>query len=231
MIYLWINILTILFPLLLSFDKKVAFYSKWKYLFPAILVVGVFFIVWDVIFTANGVWSFNEKYLVGIYFFGLPLEEILFFLTVPYASVFIYECVVCYFPDLNEKLQKISQITTWFLMGFILISAIFYIDRIYTFTTLTFLFLTFSIAYFRVGANNLGHFYTAYIIHLIPFLLVNGILTAIPIVLYNDMENVGIRIYTIPIEDTAYSMLLLLLNILIFEFLRNYKQLKTSINL
>lgn len=231
MIYLWINILTILFPLLLSFDKKVAFYTKWKFLFPAILLVGLFFIVWDVIFTAHGVWSFNQEYLIGISFWGLPLEEILFFLTVPYASLFIYECVVCYFPDLNKKLEKFSHYTTWFLMGFLLIMAFINIDRIYTFTTLMFLFLTFIIVLIRFGTQNLGHFYVAYLIHLVPFLLVNGILTALPIVLYNDSENLGIRIYTIPAEDTMYSMLLLLMNILIFETLRNYKQLKTSLNL
>jgi lycopene cyclase domain-containing protein len=173
----------------------------------------------------------TKNTLLGITFWGLPLEEILFFLTVPYASVFIYECVVCYFPDLNKKLEKISQYTTWFLMGFLLIMAFINIDRIYTFTALMFLFLTFIIVFLRFEKNNLGHFYVAYLIHLVPFLIVNGILTAIPIVLYNDTENLGIRIYTIPIEDTAYSMLLLLLNILIFETLRNYKQPKTSLNL
>ena len=53
-------------PLLLSFDKKVAFYKKWKWLFPAMLIPAFIYIVWDIYFTAKGVWSFNEKYITGI---------------------------------------------------------------------------------------------------------------------------------------------------------------------
>jgi lycopene cyclase domain-containing protein len=67
----------------------------------------------------------------------------------------------------------------------------------------------------------LADFWRAYLVHLIPFFLVNGVLTALPVVLYNNDENLAIRIYTIPIEDSIYSMLLLLMNISIMETLRS----------
>jgi lycopene cyclase domain-containing protein len=70
---------------------------------------------------------------------------------------------------------------------------------------------------------NPAFFIVAYAIILIPFLLVNGFLTAIPVVLYNNAENLGIRIYTIPLEDVFYGMLLVLINITIYEKLRNRK--------
>jgi lycopene cyclase domain-containing protein len=60
-------------------------------------------------------------------------------------------------------------------------------------------------------------FLISYAICLIPFLIVNGFLTAIPVVIYNDAENLGIRIYTIPFEDSFYGMLLVMMNIVIFE--------------
>jgi lycopene cyclase domain-containing protein len=83
--------------------------------------------------------------------------------------------------------------------------------------TLTALFL--AIHWFKFKNKFLGRFYVTYVIHLIPFFLVNGILTYLPIVRYNDAENLGIRIFTIPIEDSIYSMLLLLMNISIYEYL------------
>jgi len=63
-------------------------------------------------------------------------------------------------------------------------------------------------------------FLVSYAICLIPFLVVNGFLTAIPVVLYNDAENLGRRIYTIPFEDCFYGMLLVLMNVVLFEKLR-----------
>lgn len=65
-------------------------------------------------------------------------------------------------------------------------------------------------------------FLVSYAIILVPFLLVNGFLTAIPVVLYNDAENLGVRIYSIPFEDMFYGMLLVMMSVAIFEKLRSY---------
>ncbi len=71
----------------------------------------------------------------------------------------------------------------------------------------------------------MGRFYFAYAIILIPFLLVNGVLTGSfieeQVVWYNDDANLGIRMGTIPVEDTFYGMLLILLNISILEWLQD----------
>ena len=48
-LYLLINILTIAIPLVLSFDRKVHFFSCWKFLIPAIIITMIFFTIWDII--------------------------------------------------------------------------------------------------------------------------------------------------------------------------------------
>ena len=85
------------FPLALSFDKKVAFYKKWEAVLVAMILVGIPFLIHDYFFTEHGIWGFEPEYLSGIYIVNLPLEEVLFFLVVPYACVFCHECIKCYF--------------------------------------------------------------------------------------------------------------------------------------
>ena len=213
--YLMLNVLSIAFPLLLSFDKKVAFYKSWAGLFKGILITGLFFVVWDVAFTYFGVWSFNPTYLLGIWVGNLPLEEVLFFVCVPYASVFIYRCYEAYFtwkPGVHFSL-RLTQVLG---LGLLLL-AIFSYGKAYTFYNALFggLFLVYH--GFIKKTQWMGTFWMAYLIHLIPFLLVNGVLTALPVVVYNDAENLGMRLGTIPIEDTVYALTLLLGPITVME--------------
>lgn len=223
-LYLYLNIFTILFPFLLSFDRKVAFYKDWGALFPAILANGVFFIVWDALFTEAGIWGFNEEYLTGIYFFNLPLEEVLFFLTVPYACVFIYDVLNAYIT--KDLLQPYAKTIAVGLMLVLPLIAVFHMSQVYT--SITFMLLTLlHLVHLRFfGTRYLGRFYLAYLVHLVPFLLVNGVLTYMPIVWYNDTYNLGLRIVSIPVEDTLYSMLMLLLTISVYEGIRRRKSVK-----
>lgn len=75
----------------------------------------------------------------------------------------------------------------------------------------------------------MGYFWMAYFIHLIPFLIVNGVLTATPVVLYNPNEITGFRIYTIPIEDTVYALTCLLLPITVMEYYLEKRKMKMMI--
>ncbi len=216
--YLLINFFTILFPVLLSFDKKVAFYKKWKYIVPGLVLTGALYLIWDSIFTAKNVWSFNDDYILGIKLFGLPLEEMLFFVTVPFACIFIYECLIAYFKlEINPKLVRIITV---FLLLLSFILALLFASRLYS--IINFLTLGFVLLYTltRPVALNMGKFYVAYAVSLLPFYIVNGILTSIPIVSYNDAQNMGFRVGTIPFEDHFYSMSLILLNLLFFEYFR-----------
>jgi lycopene cyclase domain-containing protein len=221
--YFLVHLFAIAGPLALSFDKRVAFYTKWRYLFPAMILPAIFFLVWDSYFTSINVWWFSEEHTMGWNFYGLPVEEILFFFTVPYCCLFIYECIRCYFPLLKESRQAEN-----FLMGLgfvLLVLGIYHVDLYYTGYTFLLLALFIGLIYIFRRKPLYRHFdairfLVAFAIILIPFLLVNGVLTAIPVVMYDDTENLGIRIYTIPLEDVFYGMLLILMNVVGYEYLR-----------
>lgn len=217
-IYLYLNIFTIIFPFLLSFDKRVQFYKNWPSLFPAMAINAIIFILWDALFTHHGVWGFNNEYLLGVYLFNLPLEEVLFFVTVPYACVFIYECLNEYIK--RDFLQRFALPATILLVIFILIVGLMHLRQLYTSVTFLLLPIIHLIHYSIFKDKLLGRFYMAYLVHLVPFLLVNGVLTALPVVWYNNNHNLGIRLTTIPIEDTIYSMVMLLITITAYEYFR-----------
>lgn len=227
-LYLWLHIVTLSFPLARSFEPRVAYSSRWKALFPAIALTAAFFIVWDVQFTINGVWGFNEQYLAGWSLFGLPVEEWLFFVTVPFASVFIYDCVIYFDKDAKLKM-KLSKTSTG--IGLVLIAlALIYPDKDYTFFNFLFAGLLLSLHGLVIRSSYMGYFFVAYFIHLIPFFIVNGVLTGgfteEPVVWYNNSENLGLRIWTIPVEDSVYALLLLLMNVTYYEMFKSLLRVK-----
>lgn len=216
--YLLINFFTILFPLSLSFDKKVQFYKKWKFIWPGLLITGLVFLFWDVLFTVDGVWSFNPKYITGITILQLPIEEVFFFLTVPFACIFIYTCLNYYIKwEMNTRL---TPIISNLIIIFSILILIFYHHRLYTrvtFTLLAFLVILFQFIY---KVQWLNRFYISFFVVLIPFYIINGTLTAWPVVIYNNAQNLGLRLGTIPIEDHFYCMALLLMNVAFYEYFR-----------
>jgi lycopene cyclase domain-containing protein len=216
--YLLINILTVFFPLVLSFDKKVRFYKSWKYIWPGMAITGLFFLFWDVLFTRQGVWSFNSNYILGFAFLGLPFEEMLFFLTVPFACIFIYACLNHYI-----KWQiglRATNVITLLVILLCVLGLIFYHTRMYTAVNFGVLLALMLVLRYLLKVKWLNRFYLGYMVALLPFYIVNGILTSVPVVLYNNSQNMGIRLGTIPVEDHFYLMALLLMNIGFFEYFK-----------
>ena len=218
--YLIINILVVIIPFLFSFDKKVAFFRIWKYFIPAMLITGAGFILWDILFTHIGVWGFNEAHLNGLKIVNLPMEEWLFFITVPYAVVFTYRVLNVWVP--MKKHPEMQRTISYALIIVFATSAVLYYDRIYSVVTFSLAALFVLVTEWLLRTDYLLHFYRTYLIALIPFLITNGALTGFgleePVVWYNDSMNSAIRIVTIPIEDVAYGFVLIGLNIGLLEW-------------
>lgn len=219
--YLLIDITCIAVPLLASFHPKSPFFKEWKYYLTANIVVSVLFLVWDALFTKAGIWGFNENYITGYHLMNLPLEEVLFFICIPYACTYTYYVF--------SKYTKVQFPGTAFRIGFLLSAAllvgvVLFPAKLYS--SITFFSLSILLSILSLNkAQFFDRFLMVYLIILVPFFLSNGILTGTwvdkPIVWYNNDFNLGIRMFTIPVEDAFYAMLLLLLNITGYEWLKS----------
>ncbi|UCG00025.1 MAG: lycopene cyclase domain-containing protein [Spirochaetaceae bacterium] len=214
-LYLWILLGIAAVPLVLSFDRKVHYVSRWPAVFAAAGIVGVVYVAWDILKTEAEVWSFAERYAGSFKILGLPLPEILFFLVVPFSCIFIYEVVRAYF---KEHIVRIPR-WIWFTAAAVLVVlAMIFRSQLYTLTVLLSVAVFFALAAaVRPGLLGSRQFWLALLLTYVPFLIFNGLLTAIPVVIYNNAENWGIRVYTIPLEDFFYSFSLLGFNFLVFR--------------
>jgi lycopene cyclase domain-containing protein len=229
-LYSWIILLSFAGPFALSFDKKVNFIRFWKPLFIAIICVAVPFLIWDEFFTQLEIWGFNSRYLTGIYLGHLPLEEVLFFLVVPYCCVFIHEVLLAYFKNVQFKTTSKLFGIIMFLLSIVLV--LFNSTNFYTFSACSLSAIYTLIAIIR-KFDWFPSFVFTYLICLFPFLIVNGVLTGSitdePIVWYSEKHIIGFRILTIPFEDLFYNYSLLFPIIWIFENLKRRFQLKKSV--
>lgn len=69
-------------------------FRRWKRLLLSLSVPAAIFVVWDAWAIATGHWSIDPASTVGLNLFGiLPIEELIFFLVVPTASILSLEAV------------------------------------------------------------------------------------------------------------------------------------------
>lgn len=219
-LYLLLDIGVLLCPIAGSFEKKVDYFASWKASFLATVVVAVPFLIWDHFFTIHGFWGFNPDYVLGIYIYNLPIEEYLFFFVVPFACTFIYEVCKYYFRNYSMSwLNRIFHFTVPLYALFLLMFPT------YGYYTVTVIIASAIILTLLISNNNILRYAPiAFLFTMIPFFLVNGVLTGgmtkEPVVWYSELEKVPFRLWTIPMEDVLYSFSMLVGNILVYEKLQ-----------
>ncbi|MDD2549110.1 MAG: lycopene cyclase domain-containing protein [Bacteroidales bacterium] len=223
-LYTIILIASVSIPFILSFDKKLQFYKQWKYLIPSIVIIALFYIVGDIYFTKIGVWGFNRDYLSSIFLFKLPIEEWLFFLAIPYASIFLHDVLHVYFPSFRVS-NKTARYLSLFFMAMSVVVLFFNLDKAYT-AYIFLIFIGVLLISFFDKSDTISRFYCTFLVILVPFVLVNGALTgaftADPVVWYDHSENLNLRFITIPIEDFVYGFTMLLAAIMLRNRLKNF---------
>ena len=218
--YLAIDFFTILVPLVFSFHPKLNFYKNFRYFGIACLFTSSIFICWDIYFTKIGVWGFNKDYIYGVYLWNLPLEEILFFICIPFSCLFTYHCLQLFYAI--EWVRGTKNFVNIFLIVVLVAIGSFNYQKLYTSVTFISTAFVLIVCAFYFKVKWLHKLISIYPILLIPFFIVNGILTGTgiehPVVWYNDQQNLGIRLLTIPIEDIFYGFELILINVFFYEY-------------
>ncbi len=220
--YLLIDFFTVIVCFIFSFHPKIKFHRHFGAFIISSVLVGSVFVVWDMLFTKAGVWWFNEDYLVGLNILNLPIEEILFFICIPFSCVFTYYCLTKFFSlDWEPQKDKIFVITSAVICAAV---SFYFYEQIYTFVTFLTLSISLIILYFALKVRWISKAFTIYLILLPGFLLVNGILTGTglekPIVNYNPEDFIGFRVLTIPVEDFFYGFEMILWNLFFFKKLK-----------
>jgi lycopene cyclase domain-containing protein len=217
--YLLVNMGSAIVPFLFSFYPSIRFDKQFKAFAMANSIVLLLFVAWDALFTAMGVWGFSHIYTYGVSVFSLPLEEVLFFICIPFACLFTYHCLNSFYTISWKR-----DVERWVIAGislFLLAAGLVFISKAYTAATCISTGLLLLFLEFVAKVKWLPKFLSIYPVLLIPFFIVNGILTGMglsePVVWYNNRENLGIRMVTIPVEDVVYGMELLICNVFLYE--------------
>ena len=205
--YILVLFFTVIICFIASFDKRLQFNKHFGAFLKASVLVAIPFIAWDVWFTAKGVWWFNINYTMGLNIAGLPLEEWLFFIFIPFSCIFTYYSIDKFFK--MEWLSGFNNLIVFVTVIVCSVTALLYYDKIYTLITSLSAILTVVYLHFIAKADWISKASLVFTILMLGFLPVNGILTGTgletPIVNYNPKEFLGIRILTIPIEDSVYG--------------------------
>jgi lycopene cyclase domain-containing protein len=212
-----ISLLFLIF-LLFSFNRKLNFWVKFKYIFPSILISASFFIIWGTRFTEFEFWKYNPEFLVKLYLFRLPIEEWSYYIVLPLIGFLIYELV----KTMIKQIGKINYYVVFSLFLLALLTLTTYFSRHLVYTFVIFIFLTIYFGYTVLRNRFKPHysfFYISFLISLVPFFILNIILTGLPIVVYNSEYILKIYLFSIPVENIAGFFLLFLMNISIYEYL------------
>lgn len=228
--YLLVLFFTVVICFIASFDKRLLFNLHFGAFIKSAVLVATPFIAWDVWFTAKGVWWFNSKYTLGITIAGLPLEEWMFFIFIPFSCVFTYYCFDKFFK--LDGLSGFNNLIVFISIVVCSVIALIHYDRMYTLVTAIITIATLVYLHFIKRANWIGKASLVFGILMLGFIPVNGILTGTglesPIVNYNPEEFMGFRILTIPIEDAVYGYTQFLLVLYFFKKFQKQPILKPT---
>jgi len=204
----------------LFLKKTIVFIMEIKYMLPALIFSGAIFVLFNNRLHETGIIHFNTNYLLGGNIFNLPVEEWLFLLIMSLFAFSVYILVSVRFANL-EKPYFFMGISVVLLLAFGF-EAWSSRQKLVPFFIFFLLVIYFGYTLFRNRfKSHLAKFFISYLIVVVPFLIIRAIVNSLPVILYNNDYILGLRLFNMPVEEFGYLFLLMLINITIFEYLRD----------
>lgn len=222
--YALVLFFTVIICFVASFDRRLLFNKHFGSYLKAAVLVSIPFIAWDIWFTSMGIWWFDTSYTMGITIAGLPVEEWLFFIFIPFSCIFTYYCFDKFFK--LEWLSSFNNLIVFTATVVCSVMALLHYDKIYTFITAIVTVITLLYLHFFAKVDWLGNASLVFTVLMLGFFPVNGVLTGTglesPIVNYNTEHFLNIRMLTIPIEDAVYGYTQFILILYFFKKFSKY---------
>jgi lycopene cyclase domain-containing protein len=212
--YLLFNLTIIFLPILSKLIYEKTIFPQIKPFVLSVSTVALIFIIWD-IKVAEKWWFFNARYILGIKIFKLPIEEILFFFTVPFSCLVI-------FLNLNYFIASKINFNFYYLLIIIfLLFSFYFIKKKKAYPFFVFLFLSINIFFdyfLKVYLLNQISFFIYLIFTTFLTFIFNYYLTSKKIITYDKSYKTNFLITTIPFEDFVYGINLLYANLILYLF-------------
>lgn len=220
-LYLLIDLAALIIALFFSFRPRASFRKEWKWLLPSIGVVAIPTLLVNAQLIRIGAWGYNQDHILGQFVYLLPIEEILYYLCVPYLAMLGYYFCRYYFP--GTQLKYSGRIIAGVSAALCLIIAAAYLDHL--FTLISFLGVSIFLAFcFLRRPFWLGHLIISFSVFSIAFILYNSTLGELnlifPIFKYEAAETMDVFVNNMPIECLPYSLLVFGSIISIYERFR-----------
>lgn len=204
-----------------------AFWRQWRSAVRALLLVSIPFIVWDMLAAHAGHWFFNPTYTLAGRLYGLPIEEVLFFVTVPLACMVVWVLLARMAqPNAAVAPRYVVKAVLYGVAAALVLLAAISEGRTYTRLALLAAAGTCLVLLWRVQLAVTKRFVLFQACSFGLFMLCNTLLTALPIITYGAAAVTGWRVGTIPVEDFLYNFALVNLFLVAYEF-RSTEQSKT----
>lgn len=208
-----------LLPLIFHFDKKIFKDGNFNAVLGGSLIAAIVISTLTIVLQLLGILQYNEINTIGLIFKDIPVEQYLLNFSFSFTAVSLYLYLNFKFP--KNDLQKYSLALSNLILGLCVAFLFFSYPKWYTMLTFATLLVVLLLIEYVGRLRFMYKAYRAFLVMLIPFHLVYGILFWKGTLLVAANETSGMQVAKIPVENYFLALIMLLISVYMFEFFKS----------